>query len=651
MPTPWTIFKWGTTADNNEEPEPWGRASRAQSDSSSDSSPHSYAHTHSTHRPPASTARNPRSSFRGGTTVIATASARDPSNPDPVAILPILVGLDSYSDVTVAAPEFVYNKRKIMESVGTGAGASEYFEEGFIDIADGLYSFRTLPALVASSPHHLPSSCSLLLGVPQLNALDIRVDVHRKQRNLPLSSYDPDIILAAESPLECRLSEKELEKWATHNASKPVGSVPYSYLDIDVNPALSPTELAQIREINERFQHVFDASQGALPTLADHPPVTLNFKPDWKHVSVPQPRWGPGATAVLTRWAEEMLASGLYEPSQSASASRPHIVKKTPANSPKDVDITQCGLRVCGDYRRPNDQLLKSVPTTPNGTEELAKLPGYKWYWSTDRFSMYNAFALAPGPSRQLLAIHTPLGLLEPTRMVFGEMNAGTVACSLIPAQLRTLPNNAYLRTAAYVDDIAQGAHTFEDLLAGWTDYLTLCAAQKWQLNATKTSIGYSHCVFFGFEVDALGVRLADKNLDPIRRMVPPTNLHELRSTLGVFVQSSRFIPNYAHITQPLTHLTRSSNGKPVPFLWTAAQQQAYDKIRDLLLDGVHLCPANYLLPFNCGGDASNDGKAFGIHQYSDLPPGTSFTVTAHSASETTVLLSETARRPIPPPS
>ncbi len=143
--------------------------------------------------------------------------------------------------------------------------------------------------------------------------------------------------------------------------------------------------------------------------------------------------------------------------------------------------------------------------------------------------------------------------------------------------------------------------------------------------------------------MDALGVRLADKNLDPIRRMVPPTNLHELRSTLGVFVQSSHFIPNYAHITQPLTHLTRSSNGKPVPFLWTAAQQQAYAKIRDLLLDGVHLCPANYLLSFHCGGDASNDGKAFGIHQYSNLPPGNTFTVTAHSASETTVLLSETA--------
>ena len=126
--------------------------------------------------------------------------------------------------------------------------------------------------------------------------------------------------------------------------------------------------------------------------------------------------------------------------------------------------------------------------------------------------------------------------------MVFGEMNAGTVACSQIPSKLRTLPQNAYLRTAAYVDDNAQGSNSFAELLAGWTDYLDLCLKENWQLNATKTAIGYASCVFFGFEVDASGVRLAAKNLDPIRRMVPPTKLHELRSTLSVFVQSSRYI-------------------------------------------------------------------------------------------------------------
>ncbi len=55
---------------------------------------------------------------------------------------------------------------------------------------------------------------------------------------------------------------------------------------------------------------------------------------------------------------------------------------------------------------------------------------------------MYNAYALRPGPSRELLAVHTPIGLIEPTRMVFGEMNAGTVACANTPATLMRLPTH-----------------------------------------------------------------------------------------------------------------------------------------------------------------------------------------------------------------
>jgi hypothetical protein len=34
VPTPWTVFKWGTTEDTNQEPEPWGHSRRASSDSS-----------------------------------------------------------------------------------------------------------------------------------------------------------------------------------------------------------------------------------------------------------------------------------------------------------------------------------------------------------------------------------------------------------------------------------------------------------------------------------------------------------------------------------------------------------------------------------------------------------------------------------------
>jgi hypothetical protein len=87
----------------------------------------------------------------------------------------------------------------------------------------------------------------------------------------------------------------------------------------------------------------------------------------------------------------------------------------------------------------------------------------------------FKSCPLAPGPSRELLALHTPIGLIEPTRMVFGELNPSTVACAQTPSNLRTLSNNAHTCTACYVDDSAQGSHTFADLLQGWSDFLALC--------------------------------------------------------------------------------------------------------------------------------------------------------------------------------
>jgi hypothetical protein len=56
----------------------------------------------------------------------------------------------------------------------------------------------------------------------------------------------------------------------------------------------------------------------------------------------------------------------------------------------------------------------------------------------------------------------------------------------------------------------------------------------------------------------------------------------------------------------------------------------------------ISFAPPDYRLPFHSGGDASNDGKSYGIHQFCDLPRGTQFIVTAHSPLETTVRLTDT---------
>jgi hypothetical protein len=76
--------------------------------------------------------------------------------PGPLATRSIIVGLDSYSDLTVAHRDIAYNIHRIAETVQTGAGEATYQEEGLVDIVDGLYSFCTVPALIAQTPNHLP---------------------------------------------------------------------------------------------------------------------------------------------------------------------------------------------------------------------------------------------------------------------------------------------------------------------------------------------------------------------------------------------------------------------------------------------------------------------------------------------------------------
>lgn len=91
----------------------------------------------------------------------------------------------------------------------------------------------------------------------------------RRQRRLPLESYDPNVDFQADTRLQC-------------------------FLDVVYFDGLAPDEIAQLKAL---------------------------------------PKWGPGAIAVLSRWAQEM--------------------------------------------RKATDQLQKSFPSTANGTDELSKLPGY----------------------------------------------------------------------------------------------------------------------------------------------------------------------------------------------------------------------------------------------------------------------------------
>ena len=117
--------------------------------------------------------------------------------------------------------------------------------------------------------------------------------------------------------------------------------------------------------------------------------------------------------------------------------------------------------------------------------------------------------------------------------------------------------------------------------------------------------------------MDAAGIRLAEKHLNPLENLVPPVDISELRRVLGLFQASRRFIDHYAHVALPMSLLLR---GRKPAFTWGPEQQASFDKIRDALLEGVHLAPPRYDLPFHLATDASDDGKGGVLYQLPGVP-------------------------------
>ena len=61
-----------------------------------------------------------------------------------------------------------------------------------------------------------------------------------------------------------------------------------------------------------------------------------------------------------------------------------------------------------------------------------------------------------------------------------------------------------------------------------------MCAKQNCSPEASKTSFGTRKATFFGAELSIKGYKMALHNLDPIRQLIRPEDVSELRRVLGL---------------------------------------------------------------------------------------------------------------------
>ncbi|KAJ8344863.1 hypothetical protein SKAU_G00290560 [Synaphobranchus kaupii] len=96
-------------------------------------------------------------------------------------------------------------------------------------------------------------------------------------------------------------------------------------------------------------------------------------------------------------------------------------------------------------------------------------------------------------------------------------------------------------------------------------------------LNPGKCQFNMDRLVFMGILLSVKGIGPTEERVRAVSEAREPENASEVRSFLGLVSYSSRFIPQFATLSEPLRCLTR----KDIPFSFGLEQKQAFEALKD----------------------------------------------------------------------
>ncbi|XP_052806251.1 uncharacterized protein K02A2.6-like [Mya arenaria] len=235
-------------------------------------------------------------------------------------------------------------------------------------------------------------------------------------------------------------------------------------------------------------------------------------------------------------------------------------------------------VRICVDMRLANKAIERERHPMPTIDELIHDLNGSKVFSKMDLKSGYNQLVLKE-ESRPITTFSTHIGLFRYKRLNFGTNSASEVFQKTISSIIAGIPGAKNISD----DIIVYGKNQTEHDIA-LDKVFNALHRNGLTLNKQKCEFNKSEITFFGVVFNGSGISADPLKVEAIRKMEQPTNVSEIRSFLGMTAYCSRFIKEYATITEPLRRLTRNET----PWSWEREQENAFEKLKqDLSSDTV----------------------------------------------------------------
>ncbi|KAL2225718.1 UNVERIFIED_CONTAM: Transposon Tf2-12 polyprotein, partial [Sesamum indicum] len=289
----------------------------------------------------------------------------------------------------------------------------------------------------------------------------------------------------------------------------------------------------------------------------------------------------------LRKQLKDMLESGIIKPAKSPYGAPVLFQKKADGS-----------LRLCCDYRALNKITVKNKYPIPLVADCFDRLSGANYFTKIDLRSGYWQVRVKEGDEAKTTVV-TRYGAFEFLVMPFGLTNA--------PATFSTLMNqvlHGFLDefVVVYLDDIVIYSRTLAEHEDHLRQVLTRLREHELYVKVSKCSFARETISFLGHIVERGRIRMDPKKVQAIEEWRPPSDVHDLRSFLGLANYYRRFVKDYSAIAWPLTDLLK----KTETWNWTPQCQVAFDDLKRAMVTDPVLALPDMSKPFLVETDASD---------------------------------------------
>jgi len=277
-------------------------------------------------------------------------------------------------------------------------------------------------------------------------------------------------------------------------------------------------------------------------------------------------RYSEKENKVIEEEIIKMEEQGVIEPSSGPWSAPIVLVKK------KD------GTRFCVDYRGLNNVTKKDVYPLPRIEEVLEKLGGSCIFTIMDMISGYWQIPMADEDKEKTAFISPKLGTWQFRVMPFGLTNAPATFQRHMDIILSGLNWKLCL---VYIDDIIVFSPSFDRHLIDLKLVFDRIREAGMYVKLSKCAFAKNKIPFLGHVVSGDGISVDPNKTKIIEDARRPKNVAEIRSFLGLTGYYRRFVQNYALISSPLVHLTKSK----IKFVWTDEQENAFFELKKRLVN------------------------------------------------------------------